>query len=120
MAASWEKLFRGGRGKVDAPFIDVALGNERAHRVHIAEVDDGFEITGVVLRRDATEHALRAWLRNRAASLVGFRIDHKGRLVGTAFVPAAGVTSAEFRACVAEVAAECDRFEALLTGRDQE
>lgn len=120
MAANWEKLYRGARGKINAPYIDVALGNERAHRVEVEEMEGGFQITGIVVRRDGANHAINAWLRNRAASLVGFRIDLKQRLIGTAFVPSAGVTPAEFQSSVFAVAAECDRFEAILTGKDQE
>lgn len=120
MVANWEKLYRGARGKVDAPHIDVALGNERAHRVQVDEVEGGLQVTGVVIRRGGASHAINAWLRNRSASIVGFRIDLKERLVGTAFVPFAGLTPGEFQSSVFAVAAECDRFEAILTGKDQE
>ena len=50
--------------------------------------------------------------------LVGFRIDARGRLIGEAWVPKAGVTSSEFTSYLRAVAAECDRFEYQLTGSD--
>ncbi|HEU5178897.1 MAG TPA: hypothetical protein VFU24_15710, partial [Burkholderiales bacterium] len=59
---------------------------------------------------------LRAWRRNRSSQLVGFRVDQRGRLVGEAWVPKAGLSAQEFQVYVRRVAAECDRFEYLLTG----
>ena len=63
---------------------------------------------------------IQVWLRNRATALVGFRIDSRGRLVGEALVPKAGLTAEEFQIYVRAVAVQCDRLEYLLTGRDQE
>ena len=59
-------------------------------------------------------------LRNRTAALVGFRIDNRSRLVGEAWVSKSGLTTEEFELYVRNLAAECDRFEFVLTGRDAE
>jgi hypothetical protein len=52
--------------------------------------------------------------------LVGFRLDQKGRLVGEAWVPKAGLTRDEFLLYAKRVADECDLFEYHLTGKDRE
>lgn len=52
--------------------------------------------------------------------LVGFRLDQKGRLVGEAWVPKAGLSRDEFLLYVKRVADECDLFEYHLTGNDRE
>ena len=61
---------------------------------------------------------LEVWERNRGTELVGFKIDAKGRLVGEAWIPKAGLMGSEFSAYLHAVAAECDRFEYQLTGSD--
>lgn len=63
---------------------------------------------------------LKIWSRNRVVSLIGFRIDHRGRLVGEAWVPKVGITKSEFQLYLRTVAVEADRFEYTLTGRDSE
>jgi hypothetical protein len=52
--------------------------------------------------------------------LVGFRIDRQHRLVGEAWIPKAGLVAEEFQLYVRMLAAECDRFEYALTGKDVE
>lgn len=120
VAASWGKFLKGSDAKVAGDFVDVPLGNGRAHRVNVEELDDGYRLSGVVVRSGGEEFALKAWLRNRAVSVVAFQVSEKGRLVGSTFVSAAGLSAHEFRFSVFAVATECDRFEAILTGRDVE
>jgi hypothetical protein len=60
----------------------------------------------------------RVWERNRRTNLVGFKIDARGRLIGETRVSKAGLTRAEFNVYLHATAAECDRFEYLLTGLD--
>ena len=64
--------------------------------------------------------ALVAWERNRASSLVGFRVDDRGRLVGESWVPTPGLTRDEFLFYLRSAAAACDLFEYQLTGKDRE
>lgn len=96
----------------------------RRHRVTIRETLDAFELSGVVARSAALASIEgimpRTWKRNRATQLVGFRVDHKGRLVGESWVPKAGLTPDEFVLYVRRVATECDLFEFALTGLDRE
>jgi len=124
MAANWVRLCRASDLTITEPHVDVRFGDERRHRVSVRDDDDAYLVSGFVVRRATVESIpnlpIQAWIRNRATQLVGFRIDRHLRLVAEAWVPKAGLTSAEFQLYVRTVAAECDRFEYLLTGRDIE
>jgi hypothetical protein len=102
----------------------VSFDNRRRHRLDVRETDQTYVLTGVVARQavfaDVPDAALRAWRRNRSTQLVGFRVDRKGRLVGEAWVPKAGLVRSEFLLYVMRVATECDLFEYHLTGKDRE
>lgn len=63
---------------------------------------------------------LRLWRHNRAAQLVSFRIDTRGRVYAEGWIPKAGLTAQEFQLVLRRVAAESDRLEFLLTGRDMD
>jgi hypothetical protein len=67
---------------------------------------------------DESAHLL-AWRRNRASDLVGFKVDGRGRLIGEAWVPVAGLDPGEWRLYVTAVAQACDRVDYLLSGRDE-
>jgi hypothetical protein len=102
----------------------VITHGERQHRIALRETADTYELTGTVARLAALSAVpdvpLRTWRRNRGMQLVGFRVDPKGRLVGEAWVPKAGLGRDEFLTYVRRVAAECDLFEYHLTGKDRE
>jgi hypothetical protein len=72
---------------------------------------------GEAARDEDSIHAV-AWARNRSSDLVGFKIDGRGRLIGEAWVPLAGLEADEWRVYVLAVARACDRTEYLLSGRD--
>ena len=59
-----------------------------------------------------------AWRRNRATNLVGFRVTDQRRLVAEATAPKISLTQDEFLTYLRAVAAEADRMELVLTGRD--
>lgn len=104
--------------------IDVTFSDGRRHRIYVADQADVYQLHGFVVRRGRVEALedlpTQAWLRNRSTALVGFRIDDRSRLLGEAWVPKAGLTAEEFELYVRNLAAECDRFEFVLTGRDAE
>ena len=104
--------------------LPVAGRDGRAHRLTIEERDDDYLISAFVVRQAVAasilELPLQVWIRNRGTQLVGFRIDRQGRLRAEAWVPKPGLTAEEFQLYVRSVAAEADRFEYLLTGRDIE
>lgn len=124
MADSWVRLCRAKDLTVDGLHIDVRFSDERRHRVTVEERVDDYLITAIVVRQAVVasipDLPLQTWIRNRATQLVGFRIDRSRRLRAEAWVPKPGLTAEEFQLYVRRVAAECDRFEYLLTGRDIE
>ena len=121
----WRNFCRGSAGvSVNGEVIEVLTSDARRHRIVVHETPDALELTGVVVRASAVgeirDVSLRIWRHNRTSELVGFRLDQKGRLVGEAWVPKAGLVRAEFLFYVTRVAAECDLFEYHLTGKDRE
>ncbi len=124
MAGSWEKLCRAKDLRINGSRIEVRIAEERAHRVTVADVGEAYELKAIVVRRDVLKSLrdlpTRIWIQNRATQLVGFRIDLQSRLVAESWVPKAGLTAEEFQLYVRTVAAESDRFEFVLTGKDVE
>ena len=121
----WRQLCRGSVGiSVDWDGVQVALTDERRQFIAIRETAGSFELSGIVARPAAvatvSEVSLRAWRRNRAMQLVGFRLDQRNRLFGEAWAPKAGLNRDELLLYVKHVAAECDLFEYHLTGKDRE
>ncbi|MEN9579656.1 MAG: hypothetical protein RJA70_2665 [Pseudomonadota bacterium] len=95
----------------------------RKHEVYFDEVSaDTLRVWGFVAKKQVVESvprvAITAWQRNRGTRLVGFHIDSRQRLVGSARLPREGLEADELEVYVRAVAVECDRFEYLLTGRD--
>lgn len=124
MAPDWHALCSGTDWRLEGPVIEVRFREGRRHRVTVHQTEDAYRLVGVVA---TTRHLppgaqipLLTWRRNRAVMLVGFRLLTSGDLVGEARAPRAGLTPAEFQRYVHAVAAECDRFEHLLTGADTE
>jgi hypothetical protein len=124
MAADWIRFCRAKDLTVDEPHVDVRFRDERRHRVTVKDEGDAYLISGFVVRQamvtSLPDLPIQTWIRNRATQLVGFRIDQRLRLVGEAWLPKLGLTSAEFQLYLRTVASECDRFEYILTGRDIE
>jgi hypothetical protein len=121
----WRKLCAGARDvQIDGDAVVVTLGHGRKHRVDVESKSDAVELRAVVARRAVVDEletpALAAWHRNRSVSLVGFRLDERGRLVGESWVPGAGLTAPEFMVYVRGIATACDLFEFHLTGKDRE
>lgn len=122
--SDWRAFCRGAeRISVDGESAVVMTGDRR-QRVEIRETPDTYEFMSIVVRPSVVASVpdvpLRAWRRNRAMQNVGFRVDRKGRLVGEAWVPKAGISRDEFLLSVRRCAAECDLFEFHLTGKDSE
>lgn len=125
MVSDWRELCRKSSDlSLEADGVVVTFENQRRHRLDVHETDEAYVLTGIVARQaifaDVPDAALRAWKRNRSTQLVGFRVDRKGRLVGEAWVPKAGLERDEFLLYVMRVATECDLFEYHLTGKDRE
>lgn len=124
MKADWRTFCKGQRLVVEGNVVSVEFDNGRHHRVRIEETDETFELHAVVARaavtRAVTELPLRIWRHNRAAQLVGFQQDSRGAVWAGGWVAKAGLSREEFLTVLRRVAAESDRLEFLLTGRDAE
>jgi hypothetical protein len=124
MAIDWRTLCRAPKFELEGDDVVVEFENGRSHRVMVRETSELFEFHAVVAKRKAVEHvtnlAERIWRVNRAAQLVSFRIDAHGRVRAEGWVAKSGVTAEEFQLVLRRVAAESDRLEFLLTGRDVE
>jgi hypothetical protein len=121
----WGRLCAGAKDiQIVGNAIVVTLGRGRQHRVDVEIKSDAIELRAVVARRAVVSEqenpTLAAWNRNCASSLVGFRNDERGRLVGESWIPGAGLSADEFLVYVREIAAACDLFEFQLTGKDRE
>ncbi len=111
MGSDWREFCRrSSELAVDGDGVVVSFDNQRRHRLDVRETEETYILTGVVARpavfTDVPDAALRAWKRNRSTQLVGFRVDRKGKLVGEAWVPKAGLERDEFLLYVVRVATE--------------
>ena len=126
MTADWTQLCKAARDlRVDGKTVEVSFAGGRHHALSIEDVGDAYRVIGLVARASVTSSllpdlALEVWRRNRATTLAGFRIDQRGRLLGESLIPKPGLSAAEFQQWIRIVAAECDRFEHALTGKDAE
>lgn len=125
MPTDWRRLSRDAGLQVTAEGLRVNVG-ERQQAVVVEEPEGEhaalrvFSIAGpprVTAAYDPPD--LLAWERNRASDLVGFKLDGRGRLIGEAWVPTAGLDADEWAFYVRTVAEACDRLEYLHTGRDE-
>ena len=124
MAIDWRTLCRVQWLQLEGDDAIVQFENGRSHRVQVRETTEMFELHAIVAKRKAVEHVTdlpnRIWRLNRAAQLVSFRLDGHWRVCAEGWVVKAGVTAEEFQLVLRRVAAESDRVEFLLTGRDVE
>lgn len=104
--------------------IEVHFESGRSQKVSIEDHEDAFQLSSLVARpsvvAELDDAPLRCWIRTRSVHLVGFRVDARDRLIAEAWLPKAGLTPEEFQFVLRHLAAEADRFEFQLTGRDQE
>jgi hypothetical protein len=108
--------------------LTVQVGREDRHQdIHFDRIDDMYVITTTVLgsrtvrrtRKGWNKFALLAWQRNADQELVTFGFTDDDRLVGRICHPAEHLDAAELDVYVRALSRECDRFEYLLTGRDE-
>lgn len=122
--SEWQALCGGPGITLHPDHVLVTFENGRKHRVRVREADEYYAVHAVVLKSgpasELTDLPLRLWQHNRAAQLVSFRIDRYGRVYAEGWVPRAGITAEEFQLVVRRVAAESDRLEYMLTGKDVE
>lgn len=124
MDPDWARHCNASDIAVDRKGIIVSFSDGRQHRVTVVNEVDEYILSAIVARPSTVaaipDLALKVWVKNRAVSLVGFRIDRRGQLIGETWVPKCGITTEEFQLYLRTLAAEADRFEYSLTGRDKE
>jgi hypothetical protein len=109
---------------IDRDRVTVWFGDRpdgRRHVVRLSETLDSLTAEAIIVTNSKREQlglsGLDAWRRNTGAFVVGFRID-RGRFVAESRLPKEGVTARELSWHVRAVAAEADRLELVLTGKD--
>ncbi len=124
MNINWRQLCKAEGFAANDDGVEVRFDSGRSQKVSIEDCGDAFLLRSIVARQAAVSEVpdavLQAWVRNRSLALAGFRVDERGRMVGEAWVPKAGLTAFEFQFIVSHLAEESDRFEFQLSGRDQE
>jgi hypothetical protein len=124
MSVDWKRKSREAKLSVDGDTIVIRFEDGRRQVVFVEEADtDSLRLWSVVARPAAVSELespdLDAWRRNRYSELVGFSVDQRGRMIGETWVPAASLSADEWGYLVRNLARACDRYEYLLTGRDE-
>lgn len=124
MSVSWQRLSREVRLSVNGFAIEVTFADQRRQTVFVDDrSSDAIRLWSVVAKssdmRDLDTPVLDAWRRNRLSELTGFTVDGRGRMIGESWVPSADLTADDWEFHVRNLARACDRFEYLITGRDE-
>jgi hypothetical protein len=120
----WQSLSRQAGLQTLDDTLDVILDGRRRQRVYV-DLGHGETVRlWSIVARPAVVSSLETptldvWHRNRLSEFVGFSIDRRGRMIGETWVPSWSITSDEWGFYVRSLAKACDRFEYLLTGRDE-
>ena len=130
LTAQLKKLVHAGGRRWDFEESHVVVhleASDRHHAIHLEEQGDDYVFTGVVL--GAAEVTLRkkrwyelaklAWQRNAEQEVVSFGFDRRDRLIGQIRHPVEHLDLQELDFYIHVLARECDRFEYLLSGRDE-
>jgi hypothetical protein len=112
--------------KGDMRSLEIVFPNERRQRVAVEHQGERYVLTSVVLKSrqveeiGRTEVLIRLWQRNRETSVVAFSLDKWGQLVGQIEQLAETIDSEELVFYLKLLARECDQFEYVLAGQDQQ
>ena len=100
--------------------------NGRIHKIRFRMENEQLQLLTVVLDAAAVTRsdqgwrdiAVLAWKRNSESDVVSFQFDSRDRLIGCVTHPIEHLDFEEFENFIEVLAAESDRFEFLLTGKD--
>jgi hypothetical protein len=120
----WPSLSRQTGLRVVGDEIEVILHEGRGQKVFVDLTHDQSVRLWSIVARPSVVNSLQtpsidAWHRNRLSEFVGFSVDQRGRMIGETWIPARSITYDEWGFYVRSLAKACDRFEYLLTGRDE-
>lgn len=124
MKPEWKTLARAEDFSISGNAIEVEFGSKRRHQVDVVAGEDAtWCFRAIVAKPSALERLPESdgrlpWEMNRSSSLVGYRYDKHGRLVGESWVPQSADAD-EFQFVVRHLASECDRAELRITGADE-
>jgi hypothetical protein len=124
MKSEWKTLAVAEDFVLTSGTIEVSFASTRQHRVEVLDgEDDTWRFCSVVAKAAALARlpegdGMLPWQMNRASTLVSYRYDKHGRLVGEAWVPRSADAD-EFTFVVRHLATECDRMELRITGVDE-
>ena len=119
---------RGEGWSISGKQLIVPVGqNDRIHKIRFRMEENQLQILTIVLDAQTVtqsdQHwrdlALLAWKRNSECDIVSFQFDSRDRLIGCITHPIEYLDFKEFENFVEVLAAESDRFEFLLTGKDR-
>jgi hypothetical protein len=107
-----------GRATVEFP-------NGRTQEIRIDVSDDRYTLTSRVMGKARVEQqgldrlAALVWDRNPTSDIVEFTFDLQSRLIGRVEQLRDTLDRQELLFAITRLAEECDRFEYVLTGRDE-
>ena len=122
MKDEWRKWAQASYWSLEGDGFWVPLGSRRQHLTMVIEGDLKILRSRVARRTTlarVSDPELRAWQRNRVLEMVGFRIDRKGVMQAETPLPV-DVTRDEWTFLAMNLARAADRFEYVLSGRDEE
>ncbi len=122
MRDNWREWARALGWEMEGDGFWVQVGSRR-QRVTIVHESGATLLRSRVARRailkGVTEPEIRAWQRNRVSELVGFRVDRQGVMVAETPIPPEAERQ-EWAFLAFNLARSADRFEYVLSGRDEE
>jgi hypothetical protein len=124
VSVDWRELSKVAGFEVEGDRVRISVG-ARWQVVRVETDEGGVRLWSTVARARQVDELRpdiinRIGEQNRLSELMGFRIDRRGRLIGEAWVPAAGLKADEWDFYVGTLAEACDRLEFVLTGKDRE
>jgi len=121
MSVEWRDLARKCDMSAIDDKLDIVLRGGRHQIIRIDESGGRIRIWTIIAKPSMVDKRIRqqAWIRNKLSEFVGFRTDQRGRLIGETHIPN-NASVDEWLFLVNNLAATCDHYEYLLTGRDSE
>ena len=102
--------------------------SDRTQRIRVAQQDSTYQFTSVVARvkdvvgrgnRARSDLVFRILCRNALKPIVFLHIDDRDRVIGQVTCPVSTADAPEIEFYLTTLARDCDRFEYILLGLDQ-